>query len=323
MSYTIQSTNGERMLTIGNNTFNYDTSLVLFGRYTESWAQYYNTNLLHLLENFCNEYPPGYSNQILEGQLWFDSYNKQLKLCVEPTNLEWTVIANADSPDLDGLVTYDSLASSLLNYIPLSGNVAPMNGQLIVDPVVSTSPELTAVTKKYIDSLVCACAFSGTDWQDDYTKISGDTITTKIILNGDYSNNKYAVGYKYLEDSKKFAVHANTNVDVTGAIKDTIAVSEIVSETTVIVYVTGSVTLLPNSTTCTIKLPYDLDSNYYVIVSASVLNGLDVDSTTNTGTPCNAFWTKIDQRSFSLNITSVSSNVLISFTVNGVKPLIS
>lgn len=320
MSYTIQSTNGERMLTIGNNTFNYDTSLVLFGRHTESWAQYYNTNLLHLLENFCNEYPPGYSGQILEGQLWFDSYNKQLKLCVEPTNLEWSVIANVDTPDLEGIVTYESLEKTLLNYIPLSGNTSPLSGQLIVEPVISTSSELTAVTKKYIDSLVCSCSFTGTDWQDEYTKMHGDTITTKITLSGDYSDKSYAVSYGYLQNTKKFDVQANSNVDVTGAIKDTIAISEILSETKTIVYVTGAVTLLPNSTSCTIKLPYDLDGDYYIMMSASVLNGLDVSSTNDTGTPCDAYWTKINQRTFIFHITSVSSNVLISFTLSGVKP---
>jgi actin-related protein len=77
------------------NELNNETSLTLFGRDTQNWATYWNNNVLHLLENFYCDYPPqGYSslgnsqNCAIEGQLWFDSYNNQLKICVSENQFD-------------------------------------------------------------------------------------------------------------------------------------------------------------------------------------------------------------------------------------------
>jgi hypothetical protein len=319
MSYKIQTTNGERTITIADQEINYETSIVLFGRKTENWGEIYNTNILRILENFCNDYPPGYSGQVLEGQLWFDSHNKQLNICTNTAPLEWDIIANVDSPDVDGVVTTDLLAKRLLEYIPLAGNDIPMTGQLLSNPVISTSSNNTAVTKKYIDSLVCSCSFNGTDWKDEYAKAYGDTISTKIILDGNYSQPEYAVGAGYLDSISHFTVTASTNVTVNGAIKDYIAVSTIESEAIPVVYVTGSVTFLPNSTTCTITLPYVLSNPYFINVSGVVIDGKDTVGTNDTGTHCNAFWTAVTNKSFTITIPSVGFNTVVYFTVHGNK----
>jgi hypothetical protein len=57
------------------------TSLVLYGQGRTEYAEGLWNNLLHLLENFSNGNPnyTGPDNPT-EGQLWYDSFNKVLKI---------------------------------------------------------------------------------------------------------------------------------------------------------------------------------------------------------------------------------------------------
>jgi hypothetical protein len=78
MAYIINKTNGANLATVDDGTVN-DTacSLVLIGRNVSTYGERQNENVVKLLENFANSTAP---TSPLDGQLWFDSTNNQLKL---------------------------------------------------------------------------------------------------------------------------------------------------------------------------------------------------------------------------------------------------
>lgn len=206
-AYSINFTDANKEpIIIENQTVNNDTTLTLFGRDTESWGQYLNNNLINILENFCNEYVPGYSGQVLEGQLWYDSGNKQLKLCTDSSKLEWTPLTHIPSPDLTGIVTSSSLELTLADYIPLNGNLTPMTGALLAPNLSETSEQLSVATKKYVDSIVCKCAFNEDTLATNFLSDGGGIISTKIILPNVTTDVKYAATKKYITDKNTLSI---------------------------------------------------------------------------------------------------------------------
>lgn len=78
MSYTIYKSDGTVQTTINDGFLDTSTSLKLPGPNYVGYGRYLNENLLYLLENFAaNTAPVGTST---EGQLWFDKFNKILKV---------------------------------------------------------------------------------------------------------------------------------------------------------------------------------------------------------------------------------------------------
>ena len=72
MAYEIPFTDeaNKGTITVEDNAINTDTSLGLIGQNSPGYGISFNTNLLHMLENFANANPP--SNPV-EGQLWYDT----------------------------------------------------------------------------------------------------------------------------------------------------------------------------------------------------------------------------------------------------------
>lgn len=140
-------------LEIPPGELNYDTSLVLFGMNTPDWDVYYNTNVLRLLEHFSNDYPPGYTDNLQVGQLWFDSFNKQLKICTSVDPINWLSLCNNKETTLENIVTYDILKNYITEYIRISG--CEMTGPLLV-PVPTNDNDLANI--KYVDHIACTCS---------------------------------------------------------------------------------------------------------------------------------------------------------------------
>jgi hypothetical protein len=71
MSYRINLTNGNLLTTIADGTINStSTPLKLIGKNYSGYGEFFNTDLVHILENFRNSSPP--SNP-LPGQLWYNT----------------------------------------------------------------------------------------------------------------------------------------------------------------------------------------------------------------------------------------------------------
>jgi len=70
MAYTIKKSDGTILLTLGDTKVDQLTSsLALIGKNVDSYGQFYNNNLIGLLENFASIYEP---RSPLEGQLWYN-----------------------------------------------------------------------------------------------------------------------------------------------------------------------------------------------------------------------------------------------------------
>jgi hypothetical protein len=78
MSYIINKTDGSILTEIVDGTVDQTaTDLTLIGKNSSSYGEFYNENLVHLLENFANTSSP---NNPIPGQLWFDTGEGRLKI---------------------------------------------------------------------------------------------------------------------------------------------------------------------------------------------------------------------------------------------------
>lgn len=78
MPYSLKISNGELLVDIPDGAIDFaSTSLNLVGKNVAGYGFYQNTNFVHLLENFSNEFPP---DSPLKGQLWYDSSSNRLKV---------------------------------------------------------------------------------------------------------------------------------------------------------------------------------------------------------------------------------------------------
>jgi hypothetical protein len=78
MSYIIHKTDGTILTEIIDGAIDQlSTDLTLLGKNANSYGEYWNENLVHVLENFANTTSP---NQPIVGQLWFDTSDNRLKI---------------------------------------------------------------------------------------------------------------------------------------------------------------------------------------------------------------------------------------------------
>lgn len=71
MAYTLKLTNGKILLNLSDQkTDELSTSITLIGKNVSSYGSYYNTNFIHLLENFASPVQP---RSPLVGQLWYNT----------------------------------------------------------------------------------------------------------------------------------------------------------------------------------------------------------------------------------------------------------
>lgn len=97
MPYSLTITNGSALVTVPDNTYDHTTtSINLIGSNYPGYGLLLNENFIKLLENSSNNSAP--SNP-LQGQLWWDSQNKELKVWNIPSSgaPNWKVISNSQT----------------------------------------------------------------------------------------------------------------------------------------------------------------------------------------------------------------------------------
>ena len=78
MAYSVNKTDGTLLANLADGVVNTSaTNLTLIGRNFAGWGEYYNENLVKLLENFASTSQP---TKPLVGQLWYDKASKTVKL---------------------------------------------------------------------------------------------------------------------------------------------------------------------------------------------------------------------------------------------------
>ena len=192
MAYTITTTNGTTIGSIADGTVdNTVTSLTLIGKNYAGYGIFLNENFVELLENFSNGIAPA---NPLNGQLWFDSTNRVIKL-YDSVSTTWkalaaTMTSSVQPPSpITGDLWWDTVNNQLKAY---SGTIwvvvgptytasSGLNGA-IIETVIDVSGASHAIIKFYVQSLVIAIVSKDLAFTPQ-TSISGyTTINPGITL---------------------------------------------------------------------------------------------------------------------------------------------
>lgn len=99
MAYILNKTNGSTLAIVEDASIDESTDIILVGRNYAGYGEFQNENFIKLLENFSNSSPP---SKPLEGQLWYDASNNQLK---SYDGSSWKGVANLDIANTDPVNT--------------------------------------------------------------------------------------------------------------------------------------------------------------------------------------------------------------------------
>lgn len=77
MAYVVNRYNESVLTVVNDYTVNDDFDIKLIGRHYIDYGEIQNENMVYMLENFSNEFPP---NNPISGQLWYDSFNSKLNV---------------------------------------------------------------------------------------------------------------------------------------------------------------------------------------------------------------------------------------------------
>jgi len=106
MAYTVDYTDGTKTaITVANSAVDTTTNIGLLGQGYNNYGEVIAEDLLHILENFASGIAP---SKPIEGQIWYDSANNQLKYFDDTVanNGNWKTIASmtvqANSPNSVG-----------------------------------------------------------------------------------------------------------------------------------------------------------------------------------------------------------------------------
>ena len=77
MAYTVNKTDGTILATVADGTIDTTSDLTLIGKNYAGYGEFFNENLIKLLENFANTSAP---SSPIAGQMWWDKTNNLLKV---------------------------------------------------------------------------------------------------------------------------------------------------------------------------------------------------------------------------------------------------
>ena len=177
MAYTVNKTSSGSY-TVQDGVLNTQTDLSFIGKGYAGYGETIAENFLHLLENFSNSSAP---SKPIEGQLWYDSTNSQLK-----------VYSGSAFVPAGGNVPYQTSAPSTLSQGDLwidsdTGQLYFYNGSsnVLVGP-----PSSTGTTNGFVFETILDSADANqniTKWYNDGNLIaivSEDEFTPKLAISG-------------------------------------------------------------------------------------------------------------------------------------------
>lgn len=150
MPYIVNFSNKENKpsITVYDNTSSYDTSLVFPGRNVTGYGQIIGENFLHLLENFAHDQDNPPVNPV-EGQLWFDTTNKLLKIYDGNT---WRPANNIQRSNVQPSVDAASVGELWVDTINQQLYIFSGERWILVGPTFSTGLRSGPIVEQIIDS---------------------------------------------------------------------------------------------------------------------------------------------------------------------------
>jgi hypothetical protein len=321
-SYIITFTTGRDDIVIPEQTINEDsTTLILFGRNTPKWAQYLNTNFVHILENFCNDYYPQFGDKILEGQLWFDKYNKVLKLCTSHIPKEWPIISNASTNNLNNILTTDTFNTSLESFIPLIGNKKSMSGALLLNELISSSDGQLLANRQYVDNASCMCNNSTNTYKEGlYVPLVGaSTVLTTVYLPNDFIDTSYCASKDFIDKKTNLNIVSSFyDIDTPTTVKNSNkCVYSIAAGNEEIMYVNGNVSFTKGENSIVVSWDPPFSGKYYCTLSGGMHNV--TNSNASTDVIDDIRFQKTSASSITVSRSTVSKDEQVYFSIFGLK----
>jgi hypothetical protein len=205
MSYPINKSNGELLVTLEDGQLNTATSLGLVGRNYVGYGEVQNENLLHLLENFASSGPPA---SPITGQLWFSTTQKIVNV-YDGSAKSWNPVGSATvaqghpiSP-ITGQLWFDSINQQLNVYSGSGWVVAgpesianfgetKAKSAVLIDTLGTSRPVILLVVDQKVVAIVATGTFkigASSAIIGFENIIPGVTVSNQMQLAGDLTGN--------------------------------------------------------------------------------------------------------------------------------------
>lgn len=220
MSYIVNKTSGQALVTILDGTTDTSTGVILIGRNYTNYGEFQNENFVRLMENFAGTAPPGQSvgQYALAGQVWYDTSTSSLKVYNGAT---WSPVSGFISSETapywssipTGFQWWDSVNQQLYVYngtdwslVGPSASVLFGKSGALVETVYDQSATAHTITKIYSRNN-CIAIFSNetftpnvaiTNFTNGITKgltLAANTVVAGTATNADRLGDVAATNY--------------------------------------------------------------------------------------------------------------------------------
>jgi hypothetical protein len=198
MAYTVNKTDGTILATVADGTIDTTTDLTLIGKNYAGYGEFFNENLVKLLENFSNTSAPA---SPVAGQMWWDKTNNLLKVYTGTsfkTVSSSTASASTPATGVTGDLWWDTTNGQLKVYngstwttIGPSFTSGTGTSGAIVETVTDTGATDHVVVKLYTNNVLVATVSKDTTFTPQ-SAISGfATVKPGIQLSTAITGNKF------------------------------------------------------------------------------------------------------------------------------------
>jgi len=198
MAYTVNKTDGTILATVADGTIDTTTDLTLIGKNYAGYGEFFNENLVKLLENFANTSAPA---SPVAGQMWWDKTNNLLKVyngTTFKTVSSSTASASTPSSSVTGDLWWDTTNGQLKVYngssfttIGPSFTSGTGTSGAIVETVTDSGATDHVVVKLYTNNTLVATVSKDTAFTPQAALSGFATIKPGIQLSTAITGNKF------------------------------------------------------------------------------------------------------------------------------------
>lgn len=247
MAYTVNKTDNTILATVADGTIDTTTDLTLIGKNYAGYGEFFNENLVKLLENFANTSAPA---SPVAGQMWWDKTNNLLKVYTGTafkTVSSSTASASTPTGSVTGDLWWDTTNGQLKVYngstfttIGPSFTSGTGTSGAIVETVTDTSAADHVVVKLFTNNVLVGTVSKDTTFTPQ-SAISGfATVKPGIQLSSAITGNKFQ---GTATDSDALGGIAASNYLVSNASDSTSGVLSVLNDTGLVVGVDSDLTI--------------------------------------------------------------------------------
>ena len=198
MAYTVNKTDGTILATVADGTIDTTTDLTLIGKNYAGYGEFFNENMIKLLENFSNTSAPA---SPIAGQMWWDKTNNLLKVYTGTafkTVSSSTASASTPTGSVTGDLWWDTTNGQLKVYngssfttIGPSFTSGTGTSGAIVETVTDSGATDHVVVKLYTNNTLVATVSKDTAFTPQAALSGFATIKPGIQLSTAITGNKF------------------------------------------------------------------------------------------------------------------------------------